>query len=269
MTDPINAESTEGVIGPSPFSLEEHYEPVRSLGEGEKSKVYLARNQEGNLVAIKEIPPPDTQKYPSEALPFLFDKDGVCRFAKEEIQAGEELSHPHIVHYEKSFTREVDGKQHIFIVLEYIDGKTLDQLKQGDLLKAQAKNCAIELIDALLYAARKGWLNRDLYSSNIMITKDSTLKLIDLESFSRFEKRDLFGVDEDGELDDPLRGYLKSLIHTVNTVLSVGSIDLFDSLVKILEEPSITSSLDQNVSIEHQNIIIKALESAFQVIKIA
>jgi serine/threonine protein kinase len=70
-----------------------------------------------------------------------------------------------------------DFNKSFFIVMEYIDGKTLSE-SHIDIDKIEV--FMKEMITILQYIHSKGILHRDIKPDNIMITKDGQLKLIDL-----------------------------------------------------------------------------------------
>jgi serine/threonine protein kinase len=85
------------------------------------------------------------------------------------------LNHPHIcaIHDVATF----DG--HEVIVMEYLDGETLDQrLRRGPIPIEELFAIAIAMAEALAAAHREGIIHRDLKPSNVMLTR-SGLKLLD------------------------------------------------------------------------------------------
>jgi serine/threonine protein kinase len=92
-----------------------HYEIVEMLGRGGMGVVYKARDTHlDRFVAIKVLPPEK-----------VADAGRKRRFV-QEAKAASALNHPNIVHiYDIA---DVDGIQ--FIAMEYVAGKTLDQIKQ-------------------------------------------------------------------------------------------------------------------------------------------
>jgi eukaryotic-like serine/threonine-protein kinase len=104
----------------------------------------------------------------------LTDPERRGRFARE-AKAASALNHPGIITIHDIATE--DGID--FIAMEYVPGKTLDQLigRKGLSLK-DTLNYAIQAADALAKAHEAGIVHRDLKPSNIMVT-DGRVKILD------------------------------------------------------------------------------------------
>lgn len=227
------------------------YEKIEELGRGDKSVVYLARDKQGKLVALKEMLPRE-KMHASPEVSYYFDSYGVSILAQNEKRFGEMLDHPHIIKIEDLITQTVGGVVITYVVMEYVDGKTLGEWENGDLTELEAKQCALEMIDALSYAMQKGLIHYDLYSSNIMLTRDHHLKLIDIDSFEEL-------VDEE---DQTLRGFLNGLNSTICNVLMLGEVHAIDALEDIFTDPYLVPFLEQDISASHQDVFIWYLEQA-------
>jgi serine/threonine protein kinase len=142
-----------------------HYEIVEKLGEGGMGVVYKARDTHlDRFVAIKVLPPEK-----------VADTGRKARFV-QEAKAASALNHPNIVHvYDISSDGGVD-----FIAMEYVAGKTLDQLipRKGMPLN-QALKCGVQIADALSRAHAAGIIHRDLKPGNVMVTGDGLVKVLD------------------------------------------------------------------------------------------
>jgi serine/threonine protein kinase len=89
-----------------------------------------------------------------------------ARFLRE-ARAATALNHPTSCHHDVA---SVDG--HDFIVMEYLDGETLEQrLRRGRLPIPELFDIAIAIADAMLTAHREGIIHRDLKPSNVMLTR--------------------------------------------------------------------------------------------------
>src|SRR5215831_11312088 len=103
-----------------------HYRILEKLGEGGMGVVYKARDTHlDRFVALKILPPER-----------VVDPDRKRRFV-QEAKAASSLNHPHIV---TIYDIDEAGGVH-FIAMEYVQGKTLDQLirRHGMLLNEALK----------------------------------------------------------------------------------------------------------------------------------
>ena len=149
------------------------YEILELAGAGGMGDVYRAR---------------DTRLHRIVALKLASDRLGDdpqlrARFQRE-ARAVAALNHPHIcaIHDVAS----ADG--HDFIVMEFLDGETLEQrLRRGPLPLPELFQVAIAIADAMVAAHREGIIHRDLKPSNVMLTRSGP-KLLD---FGIAKKRDL------------------------------------------------------------------------------
>ena len=135
------------------------------LGEGGMGVVYRARDtQLERTVAIKVLPPDQ-----------LADPDRKRRFI-QEARAASALNHPAIVTiYDVGSERNTD-----FIVMEYVAGRTLDQVvPAGGLALKKGLRFAIEIADAVARAHEAGIIHRDLKPANVMVTDTGGIKILD------------------------------------------------------------------------------------------
>jgi serine/threonine-protein kinase len=87
------------------------------------------------------------------------------------------LSHPNIV----TIYDVVEKEGHLFIAMEYIEGKELSQFCTEDALLGHRKIASIiaQVCEALDYAHRQGIVHRDIKPSNIMLLKEGRPKIMD------------------------------------------------------------------------------------------
>jgi eukaryotic-like serine/threonine-protein kinase len=142
-----------------------HYEIVEMLGRGGMGVVYKARDTHlDRFVAVKVLPPEK-----------VADAGRKRRFV-QEAKAASALNHPNIVHiYDIA---DAEGIQ--FIAMEYVAGKTLDQIigRKGLRLN-EALQYSVQIADALAKAHSAHIIHRDLKPSNIMVTSDGLVKVLD------------------------------------------------------------------------------------------
>lgn len=104
------------------------------------------------------------------------DEKFIRRFQREAYAASS-LSHPNIV--EMYDVGEDNGTY--YIVMEYIEGRTLKQLlkKRGNLTPAEVVDIMLQLTDGIAVAHDKYIIHRDLKPQNIMISDDGKIKITD------------------------------------------------------------------------------------------
>ena len=131
------------------------YEILTPLGAGGMSEVYRARDAKlGRQVAIKVLPG------------HLAASAAAHERLRREAAAAASLDHPFIC---KVFEMDEDCGV-LFLVMEFIDGETLDErIYGGSLPQTEALRLASEVAEALEEAHKQRILHRDLKPANIMI----------------------------------------------------------------------------------------------------
>ena len=142
-----------------------HYKILEKLGEGGMGVVYKASDTKLKRdVAIKFLPHHISA-----------NKEERQRF-EIEAQAAASLNHTNVAHIYA--IEETDDE--MFIVMEYINGIELKEKISSYLIQIdEAINIAIQIAEGLDAAHKKGIVHRDIKSSNIMITKDGKVKIMD------------------------------------------------------------------------------------------
>ena len=146
--------------------INDRYEIIKSIGEGGMANVYLGYDTIlDRNVAIKVL-----------RGDLANDEKFVRRFQREALSASS-LAHPNIV--EMYDVGEDDGTY--YIVMEYVDGKTLKQLlkKRGNLTLSEAIDIMSQLTDGMAHAHDSYIIHRDLKPQNIMIRDDGQIKITD------------------------------------------------------------------------------------------
>ena len=146
--------------------INDRYEIIRSIGEGGMANVYLGYDTIlDRNVAIKVLRGDLSN-----------DEKFVRRFQREALSASS-LAHPNIV--EVYDVGEDNGLY--YIVMEYIEGKTLKQLlkKRGTLTLSEAIDIMLQLTDGMAHAHDSYIIHRDFKPQNIMILDNGMIKITD------------------------------------------------------------------------------------------
>ena len=151
-----------------PDIIDNKYRVIREVGSGGMANVYRAINMSSRkVVAVKML----KEEY-------LNDQEFLRRFERE-ARASLELSHENIV---RAYgVGEDNGIP--YIVLEYVEGKTLKELIRespgGHLSVQQAIGICSQVLDALSYAHAHGIIHRDVKPQNVIVTNRGKAKLAD------------------------------------------------------------------------------------------
>jgi len=142
-----------------------HYKITEKLGEGGMGEVYLAKDTDlQRNVAIKFLPEHLTR-----------DKDNIERF-RREAQAAASLNHPNIV----TIHEISDVEDQTFIVMEYVEGKSLrDLINEYKLENDKIIDIISQISVGLSKAHQAGIVHRDIKPENIIIDKDARVKILD------------------------------------------------------------------------------------------
>ena len=150
---------------------------VRKLGYGGMGCVYLAENrhcQLENKAAIKILPPGED--------------DPVARYRfNSECKILSSLKHKNIAQF-------IDGgattKGQPYLVMEYIDGRTIDSfIKSKKLDIAEKLQLVLDICNAVQYAHCQQVIHRDLKPANVLVDNSHTVKLIDFGVAKSFAKK--------------------------------------------------------------------------------
>lgn len=158
------------------------YEVVCRLGAGASAPVYKCVDQHlGNLIVAIKV--------------FSRGEDtnsNATRRLHRELQATYSVDHPNVAKFYEMF--QLDSL--VCLVMEYVDGGTLDRLLvRSDLTFSRIQHILIQICRGLEAIHRLGLVHRDLKLQNILVTKSDEVKIADfgLARASTFIK--------DGKLD--------------------------------------------------------------------
>ena len=146
--------------------INDRYEIIKSIGEGGMANVFLANDIILNRNVAVKVLRGDLSN----------DDKFIRRFEREALSVSN-LSHPNIV--EIYDVGEEDGEH--YIVMEYIEGKTLKQLlkKRESLTLTEVIDIMTQLTDGISHAHESYIIHRDIKPQNIMIEDDGRIKITD------------------------------------------------------------------------------------------
>ena len=157
------------------------YRVLRKVGQGGMSVVYMAVNERANKTwAIKEIRKDGTQNYEVVKQGLIVETDMLKR-----------LDHPHL----PSIIDVIDGEGSFLIVMDFIEGKTLnDILKEyGAQPQESVIDWAKQLCDVLgyLHSRTPAIIYRDMKPSNVMLKPDGNVVLFDFGTAREYKSQNL------------------------------------------------------------------------------
>lgn len=148
------------------LARERRYEIIEEIGRGGMGIVYKARDTVLDRIVAYKILPASLREHPQAIKNFF-----------REAKSAAALNHTNIVTvYDAG---EEDGNY--YIAMEYLKGKTLKEILNRD-SRLPLKNMLLvcgQICRALIYAHNKKIVHRDIKSSNIMVTEDQVVKLMD------------------------------------------------------------------------------------------
>lgn len=150
--------------------VSDRYHLRQSIGTGGMSEVYEAEDTVlGRTVAIKMLRPDMAR-----------DVNFRERFRREAQNSGK-LNHPNIVAVFDTGEKDIDGLMVPYIVMEYVQGRTLRDIvrEDGPMSIAEAARVLKPVADALQSSHEAGIIHRDIKPANIMLTNTGQVKVMD------------------------------------------------------------------------------------------
>ncbi len=145
----------------------EGYQIIELIGEGAQAQVFKVKNVSTHRIEAMKI----LRSPLAEA-----DPDTISRFQRE-IRICQNLNDPHIV----GARAEVRHGGRLGLVMEFVDGKTLEEMLKNDrpLPLKQVIEISMQVLSALGYAHAKGVVHRDLKPANILVSLNGSVKVAD------------------------------------------------------------------------------------------
>jgi serine/threonine-protein kinase len=146
-------------------SILSHYKLLEELGKGGMGTVYKAADLTLDRTVVLKVLAPD----------LVTDAESRRRFLREARLASA-LDHPGIC----SIYEINESEGHYFIVMQYVEGRTLKKLINGKPLSLDTLiSIALQVADALAAAHAKGIIHRDVKSANIVLNERGQAKVLD------------------------------------------------------------------------------------------
>ena len=142
------------------------YRVEREIGRGGMGAVWLCRDELlGRTVAVKQI-----GRLPGESTTDLAR-------AMREARSSAALNHRNVV----SVFDAIEEDDHLWLVMEYVPGRTLAQLlaAEGPLEPARVAWIGAQVADGLAAAHARGTVHRDVKPGNVLLTEDDRALISD------------------------------------------------------------------------------------------
>lgn len=154
------------------------YKILNKIGQGGMSVVYLAMNERANKQwAIKEVRKDGVKDYEVVKQGLIAETDILKR-----------LNHPNL----PSIIDVIDREDTFLIVMDYIEGRTLDYWlkKEGAQPQERVVEWAKQICDVLgyLHSRKPPIIYRDLKPANVMLKPDGQIEIIDFGTAREFKE---------------------------------------------------------------------------------
>src|SRR5437879_4074481 len=154
----------------------DHYRVLAQIGEGGMGVVYRARDEVLNRdVALKLLAHGALDKVsPGHLL--------------REAQMASSLSHPNIC----TIHQVGETGNDFYVVMELIEGRSLSDLMTATGLSMEiVMRYGTQIADALAHAHDRGIVHRDLKGSNVMVTPEGRVKVLDFGLATRLDRDEI------------------------------------------------------------------------------
>ena len=146
--------------------LADRYQILEKIGEGGMALVFKARDlRTGHDVAVKFLKPE------------YHDNPDFVAFFQREATAASKMSHHNIV----NLLDVGDDEKGLYIVIEYVNGKTLKDIirERGAMSEEVAAQIVIRILSALQHAHSAHIIHRDIKPQNILVDQNGYIKVSD------------------------------------------------------------------------------------------
>lgn len=150
-------------------NLARSYTIIAETGQGSMSRIYRAmENATGRTVCLK-------LQDKAKTVAALSRSSAANRPTEGEI--GMKIVHPNVV---RTFDWGETSKREYFVVMEYVDGQSLQFVRQSRVLSlAEKVNLLAQAADALAAVHAAGFIHHDFGPKNLLVDRDDRVRLID------------------------------------------------------------------------------------------
>jgi len=157
--------------------LGQRYRIVRQLGAGGFGRTYLAEDQNRfhELCVLKEFAPQVEGAAAMQKAEELFEREAGVLY---------QLRHPQIPRFRELLHSHINGQLRLFLVQDYVEGQTYQQLLEARRLRGQAFSEAevvtllAQLLPVLHYIHNQGVIHRDISPDNLMLRSPDQLPVL-------------------------------------------------------------------------------------------
>jgi serine/threonine-protein kinase len=146
--------------------LDDRFELTDLISRSGMACIFKARDHQTQATVALKVP----------LMQFESDVATFTRFQREE-EIGRQLDHPYIL----KIIPIDKPKSRPYLVMEYLDGQTLDKVMEATrpLPEKEAAQIASRICEALEHMHRRNIVHRDLKPQNIMVCKDGSIRILD------------------------------------------------------------------------------------------
>jgi serine/threonine protein kinase len=153
------------------FNLDARYVPLKDIGQGGYGTVWACQDEVKNRkVAIKKIP--DL---------FIYDDVTYTKRALRELKILRHISHPCIIRLldMDAAAERIEDFNEIYVVMEIMDTTLRNVTRSGVYTPLHIMVFAHQILCGLKYLHAANIIHRDLKPSNLLVSTDSSIKIID------------------------------------------------------------------------------------------
>lgn len=144
--------------------IQDRYLLEERLGKGGMGAVWRARDQRLNRTVGIKVMAPELTEEPEFLVRFLREAQSIAR-----------INHPNVV----SVLDFGESHENPFLVMEYVPGKSLDELTGSPMDPKKATAIVAQAADAAGAAHAQAVVHRDIKPANILLTEEERVKLVD------------------------------------------------------------------------------------------